>query len=187
MLDVRATGADWYAGNCHKWLCAPKGCAFLWSAPDRQADLHPTIISHGLGRGYLAEFDWTGTRDPSAWLSVPAAIAFHEALGGAALRARNIALAAEAAGLIARRLNTEVGETGALAGAMMLVRLPLAQPATEALSLAVRDRLLDAGTDVPNHVIGDALWLRLSAFAYNEIEDYVRLSDIVAGVLRTVH
>ncbi|HEY8288541.1 MAG TPA: aminotransferase class V-fold PLP-dependent enzyme [Acetobacteraceae bacterium] len=186
-LDVRATGADWYAGNCHKWLCAPKGCAFLWSAPDRQADLHPTIISHGLGKGYLAEFDWTGTRDPSAWLSVPAAIAFHEALGGAALRARNIALAAEAAGLIARRLNTEVGETGALAGAMMLVRLPLAQPATEALSLAIRDRLLDAGTDVPTHVIGDALWLRLSAFAYNEIEDYVRLSDIVAGVLRTVH
>ncbi|HXT82391.1 MAG TPA: aminotransferase class V-fold PLP-dependent enzyme, partial [Acetobacteraceae bacterium] len=186
-LDIHATGADWYTGNCHKWLCAPKGCAFLWSSPERQADLHPTIISHGLGKGYLTEFDWTGTRDPSACLSVPEAIAFHELLGGATLRARNIALAAEAAGLIAGRLNTETGASGAMAGAMALVRLPLNQPATETLSLAIRDRLLDAGTDAPTHVIGGALWLRLSAFAYNEREDYERLSDIVARVLRTIH
>ena len=95
-LDLRSLGADWYVGNCHKWLCAPKGCGFLWAAPERQAGLHPVTISHGFGGGFLAEFDWTGTRDCSAWLSVDAALDFHARLGGAALRARNMALAAEA-------------------------------------------------------------------------------------------
>jgi isopenicillin-N epimerase len=180
-LDLSAIGADWYAGNCHKWLCAPKGAAFLWAAPGRQADLHPVIISHGLGGGFLAEFDWTGTRDFSPYLAVPAALDFHQRLGGPALRARNTALAAKASTLIARRLNSEAVDTK---GAMGLVRLPLSQPATAAISLDIRERLLAAGTDAPTHVIGGALWLRLSAFAYNEIEDYARLADIVARVLR---
>ena len=85
-------------------------------------------ISHGFGNGFLAEFDWTGTRDCSAWLSVDVAIDFHARLGGAALRARNVALAAEATSLLSRRLNTEPGAIGALAGAMGLVRLPLTGP-----------------------------------------------------------
>ncbi len=108
-LDLPATGVDWYVGNCHKWLMSPKGCAFLWARPDRQEDLHPVTISHGFGEGFLAEFDWTGTRDPSAVLAVDAAIDFHYRLGGAALRARNTALAAEATALIAARLGTEAG------------------------------------------------------------------------------
>src|SRR5262249_6885163 len=57
-LNLRELGADWYAGNCHKWLCAPKGSAFLYAAPERQQDLHPTTISHGFGKGFLEEFDW---------------------------------------------------------------------------------------------------------------------------------
>ena len=81
-LDMRALGADWYTGNCHKWLCAPKGSAFLYAAPNRQQDLHPVTISHGFGNGYLAEFDWTGTRDPSAYLATDVAIDFHARLGG---------------------------------------------------------------------------------------------------------
>jgi isopenicillin-N epimerase len=180
-LDLPTIGADWYTGNCHKWLCAPKGAAFLWATPERQADLHPTIISHGLGGGFLAEFDWTGTRDFSPFLSVPAAIEFHERLGGADLRARNIALAAEASALIARRLNSDAVETG---GAMGLVRLPLTRPATNTVSQDIRDRLLAAGTDAPTHVLDGALWLRLSAFAYNDLADYERLAAIVARALR---
>jgi isopenicillin-N epimerase len=180
-LDLPATGADWYTGNCHKWLCAPKGAAFLWATPERQADLHPTIISHGLGGGFLAEFDWTGTRDFSPFLSVPTAIEFHQRLGDAALRARNSALAAEASALIALRLNSDAVETG---GAMGLVRLPLTRPATNAVSQDIRDRLLAAGTDAPTHVLDGALWLRLSAFAYNDLADYERLADIVAQALR---
>ena len=183
-LDLSSLGADWYVGNCHKWLCAAKGCGFLWAATARQAGRHPGTISHGFGNGFLAEFDWTGTRDCSAWLSVGVAIDFHARLGGAALRARNVALAAEGAALLARRLNTEQGATGALAGAMGLVRLPLAGAVTPARSEAMRARLLAAGTDAPTHIIDDALWLRLSAHAYNEIGDYERLGEIAARAVR---
>jgi isopenicillin-N epimerase len=185
-LDMRTLGADWYAGNCHKWLCAPKGSAFLYAAPDRQRDLHPVTISHGLGKGFLEEFDWTGTRDPSAWLATDVAIDFHNRLGGDAMMARNIALAAEAAALLARRLNTDVGAAGALAGSMGMVRLPLAGDATADRSADIRVRLLAAGTDAPTHVQAGAIWLRISAAAYNDIEDYERLGDIVARVLREV-
>ncbi len=183
-LDMRRIGADWYVGNCHKWLMAPKGCAFLWAAPDRQRDLHPVTISHGYGNGFLAEFDWTGTRDPSAFLAVDAAIDFHERLGGGALRARNAALAAEASSMIARRLNTETAAEGAFLGAMGLVRLPLDGPATTQRALALRSRLLDERTDVPVFAQSDALWLRLSAQAYNEADNYRRLGEIVAQIVR---
>jgi isopenicillin-N epimerase len=68
-------------GNCHTWLCAPKGCGFLHATSAAQAGLHPGTISHGYGQGFLAEFDWTGTTDPSRFLAVTEAIAFHRRRG----------------------------------------------------------------------------------------------------------
>ena len=183
-LDMRDIGADWYVGNCHKWLMAPKGAGFLWAAPERQAGLHPVTISHGYGQGFLAEFDWTGTRDPSAFLAVPDAIAFHHRLGGAALMARNTALAAVGAALVARRLGTETGAGGALAGSMGVVRLPLTGEASAARALALRERLLESRCDAPLHALVGAIWLRLSAQAYNEAADYERLAATVGRVLR---
>jgi isopenicillin-N epimerase len=183
-LNMKAIGADWYAGNCHKWLCAPKGSAFLYAAPERQGDLHPVTISHGLGKGFLEEFDWTGTSDPSAWLATDVAIDFHQRLGGEALMARNRTLAREATALLARRLNTEVGTSDGLAGSMGLVRLPVDGHATTEASMELRARLLAAATDAPTHVVGDGIWLRISAAAYNDIEDYERLGEIAAAVIR---
>jgi isopenicillin-N epimerase len=182
-VDLTAIGADWYVGNCHKWLCAPKGCAFLHAAPAAQGGLHPGTISHGYGQGFVAEFDWTGTTDPARFLAVTEALAFHQRLGGAALRQRNRLLAAEGADLIARRLNTEVGTSGAVAGAMATIRLPV-DDTSAAHALVIRQRLMAAGTDAPVHALDGALWLRLSAFAYNEPDDYVRLGEMVAAVLR---
>jgi isopenicillin-N epimerase len=182
-VDLTAIAADWYAGNCHKWLCAPKGCAFLHVNPTRQADLHPVTISHGYGKGFLAEFDWTGTTDPSRFLAVTEAIAFHRQLGDAALRARNRDLAAAGTACVAQRLNTEAGATGTVACAMGTVRLPVAD-ATPDHALAIRARLLEAGTDAPVHAMDGALWLRLSAFAYNQIDDYERLAGIAAAIVR---
>ncbi len=196
-LDLKSLGADWYVGNCHKFLCAPKGCGFLWAAPDRQAGLHPAVISHGYARGFAAEFDWTGTRDPSAFLAVPAALDFLAGLGGTALLARNTRLAAAAGALLAARLGTETGSTGPLGGptggpiggAMATVRLPSPGLATSGLgtaehAAAVQERLLDARADAPVHAIGGALWLRVSAHAYNEIGDYERLGEVLARILR---
>ncbi|MBI3706610.1 MAG: aminotransferase class V-fold PLP-dependent enzyme [Proteobacteria bacterium] len=183
-LDLPAMGADWYVGNCHKWLMAPKGCGFLWARREQQQDLHPVTISHGYGKGFLAEFDWTGTRDPSNFLAIDAAIDFHERLGGAALRSRNAALAQDAANLLAGRLGTECGAPAALCAAMALVRLPLAGPATAERALALRGRLLDEfNADAPLHALSGAIWLRISAQAYNEIGDYERLAAMVGKLV----
>jgi len=182
-LDLRALDADWYVGNCHKWLMAPKGCAFLWTRPEHQAAIHPLTISHGFGRGYIEEFDWTGTRDPSAFLAVETALAFHEMLGGAALRARNNALAEGGADILATALGTEIGAGSALSAAMRLVRLPVRGPASPDRALAARRQLEIRGCDAPVSAIGDGLWLRLSAQAYNEEADYEQLAAFVQAFL----
>ncbi len=80
-LDVPAIGADFYTANLHKWAHAPRSCGFLWTHPSRQAELHPAVISWGYERGYTAEFDWIGTRDPSPWLAAPDGLAFLQELG----------------------------------------------------------------------------------------------------------
>ena len=183
-LDLPALGADWYVGTCHKWLCAPKGCGFLYARSDRRAELHPVTISHGYGGGFTTEFDWTGTMDPSAYLSLPSAIGFFERLGGTALMERNRQLAAEAANLIADALRTEVGVLPGMTRNMGLVRLPISLEAKRSEVVKVRHALQAAGTDAPVHPVGGAMWLRLSAYAYNEIGDYRGLADLLPAVLK---
>jgi isopenicillin-N epimerase len=182
-LDLPALGADWYVGNCHKWLSAPKGSGFLYARADRRADLHPVTISHGYRDGFTTEFDYTGTMDPTAYLAVPAALAFFERLGGTALMERNRRLAAEAAKMLAIGLGTEVGAVPEMAGSMGLVRLPLDLPSKRSEALKVRRALQDAGTDAPVHPQAGGLWLRLSAYAYNEMSDYQRLAQMLPGAL----
>ncbi len=79
-LNLNALGASFYTGNCHKWMCAPKGSAFLCVRKDRQALVHPTSISHGAygelrpnATRFSSEFDWTGTSDPTSYLCVKTA------------------------------------------------------------------------------------------------------------------
>jgi isopenicillin-N epimerase len=90
-VDLTSLGVDYYAANLHKWVCAPKGAAFLWVKRELQPQVHPTIISHFLGQGFGAEFGWTGTRDITPWICVNDAIEFLEGLDreiGAATAAR---------------------------------------------------------------------------------------------------
>ena len=77
-LDLDALGADVYAGNCHKWLCAPKGSAFLYVRPELQDQIVPDVVSWDFvdGAAFHERHRWQGTRDPSAYLAVPAAIRF---------------------------------------------------------------------------------------------------------------
>ena len=78
-LDLEALGADVYAGNCHKWLSAPKGAGFLWARPEHQRWIAPLVISWGYGddRTFSDRHGWQGTRDPAAVLAIPAAIEAH--------------------------------------------------------------------------------------------------------------
>jgi isopenicillin-N epimerase len=81
-LHLEELEADFYTGNCHKWLCAPKGAGFLYARPERQALLSPLVVSWGWESEmpgpspFIDYFSWTGTSDPSSYLSVPAAIDF---------------------------------------------------------------------------------------------------------------
>jgi len=77
-LDLDSLGADVYTGNCHKWLCAPKGAAFLYARPEAQELIDPLVVSWDWSDGapFADLHRWQGTRDPSAYLAVPAAIDF---------------------------------------------------------------------------------------------------------------
>jgi isopenicillin-N epimerase len=147
-----------------------------------QAGLHPTVISHGFEQGFANEFDWTGTRDPTAWLSIPAALAFYRSMGDGALRARNHDFAVAAVALLAQRWGTETGAPEDMLGAMAAVRLPGERPATTEAAHALNNALWERHRiEVPVMAIGPHLWLRISAQIYNELTDYERLAAAIAS------
>jgi isopenicillin-N epimerase len=190
-LDLDRLGAAYYSANCHKWLCTPKGSAFLWVRRDRQAGIHPLTISHGAkgeraGRTrFRLEFDWTGTQDPTAWLTVPRALEYLPGLvegGWPALMARNRALALEAR----RRLCAAVGTPPAcpdeMIGSLASVLLPdnARTPTGWRVPEPLQARLFDAhGIEVPV-----MRWpgpprrlVRVSCQLYNRVEQYAALAD----------
>jgi isopenicillin-N epimerase len=176
-FDVPSLGADWVTGNVHKWLFAPKGTAFLWAAPAAQEGLHPTVISHGYGQGFLEEFAWVGTRDPCNWLALPTALAFYRRMGDRTLRERNHALASEAAALLQKELGALPAAPPEMRGAMASLALPIADAAGSRTAEALHDRLLQRHRiEVPIFPFAGRLWLRLSAQIYNELADYERLA-----------
>jgi isopenicillin-N epimerase len=176
-LDVPAIGADWYFGNCHKWLFSPRGCAFFWASAEAQKLIHPLSISHGYGKGFTEEFDWTGTRDPAPFLAVPAGIDFHRSLGEAKVRDHNRALALAAGRRISQRWGEPMNAAPELLGAMVGVRLP---ERWQKYGPPVRDtaRKLTVAIAQEHRInlnimpFGGALWCRVSAQVYNQMADF---------------
>lgn len=125
-LAVDQLGADAYTANLHKWVCAPKGCAFLAVREKLAATTHPLATSHFLGEGFTREFDWQGTRDFSAWLCAPLAIDFFERFGWDRVRAHNHGLATWAQQRLCESWQVEPLSPmdGSMLSSMAAVRLP---------------------------------------------------------------
>jgi isopenicillin-N epimerase len=178
-LEVPALDVDWYVGNLHKWAFAAKGTAVIWCAPERQASLHPTSISPGLGQGFPAEFDYAGTRDNSAWLAAPAALDYLDALDPEAVHAHNRVLAAEAGALLCKAWDSEAAAAPEFRGSMVSVRLPGSAGADREAAHRLGARLNEEhGITAGVMVLDGALWIRVSAQVYNQIGDYERLAAI---------
>ncbi len=193
-LNLRGLGADWYTGNLHKWVCAPKGAAFLHVPRARQDALRPLVISHGANANrtdrsrFRIEFDWTGTTDPSAWLSVPAALGALEKCesgGWPEVMKKNRALALEARALLTGALGVPNPAPDEMIGALVAIPLPgLARgrgalPGSGALD-PLQDRLFkEHQIEVPVFAWPGAgkRVIRVSAQRYNRRADYERLAS----------
>lgn len=184
-LDIPALGADYYVANLHKWMWTPRSSGILWAAPDRQAGLHPTVISWGLDQGFTAEFDLVGTRDPSAHLSAPAAIALFHEWGLDEIRRYNHRLAWDGAQHLAARWGTAFTTPEALIGTMATVELPAAAGKVRDDAVRLRTRLLEEdGIEVQMHAYRDRVRARISAQVYNDMDDIERLADAVLRLVR---
>jgi isopenicillin-N epimerase len=190
-LDVPATGATYYAGNLHKWACAPKGVAFIWVAPHRQKDIHPCVVSHRYGEGLAAEFGWQGTRDASAWLTLPTALKFMNDLGWDNVREHNHSLAVWAHAMLCERFGVAplTPLDGCLLGSTATLRLPVplsemteTQANTLQQSLYTHDRI-----EVPLMPWQDQWYLRVSCQVYNTPEDYHRLAAAIIAAAASAH
>ena len=179
-LDLDSLGADYYTANLHKWACAPRSCGFLWVAPEQQEAVHPPVISWGLDEGFTEEFDWTGTRDTSAWLSAPAGFEFLERLGFEEVRRHNHDLLWAATAMMCERWGTSSAAGRDLCAFMSSVQLPERFSASDAAAQRLRHALLVSHRiEVPAFAWRDRLWLRLSAQVYNEYEEFERLAGVI--------
>lgn len=188
-------GAEFYTGNAHKWLFAPKGTAFLYVRPDLQSQVHPLTISWGWPEGFLREFDWPGTRDWSGVLALNAALDFYHRVPVARRQEWNNGLAAWAAGMLEKSWGVAPGAPSAMRAAMATIRLPQEVQrrcgndvtAKKALAERIHDALAEQHQiEVPVHEFQGNLYLRISAQAYNVPEDYLRLRDALPAVLRSM-
>lgn len=174
-LDLNVIGADFYAGACHKWLCAPKGAGFLFARRSIQSRLAPLVVSWGYesekpGPSQFIDYhEWQGTRDLSAFLSVPAAIEFQALHDWRAVRRRCHALASQTRA----RINTLTDlpaicpDSPEWYGQMFVALLP-AGVATEGLKARLYE---EYRIEVPLHRWNNQPLIRVSFQVYNDTAD----------------
>ena len=203
-LNLGELKPSFYTANCHKWLCTPKGSAFLYIREDRQKDFRPLVLSNNAekpkaGRKHLhTEFDYVGTDDFTAWLAVPAGIRFMGSLlpgGWDALMARNHEVAVSARALICETLGVQPAAPESMLGPMASIFLPPHESERHARLMARPSRYHDALQDalVQKHRIQVPVWavagenrrlVRISAQIYNAPEQYEYLARALAEEIR---
>jgi len=195
-LNLDALGAAYYSGNLHKWVCAPKGAAFLYVRANRRRGIRPVVISHGANATrtdrsrFHLEFDWPGTWDPTACLSVPTALRFINDIvdgGWPEVMRRNHDLALRARDILCACLGIDKPAPDEMLGSMAAVPLPDGKPFVPSLyGEPLQDALFfEHAIEVPIHP-----WphqpkrvLRISAQLYNTIEDYEKLANALTELL----
>jgi isopenicillin-N epimerase len=176
--DLHALGADFWSGNCHKWLMAPKGAAALYVRREVQHLVEPLIVSWGFESDhpgpsrFIDEQEWTGTRDFSPWLAVPAALDFFEEHDWPTVRQSCRALL-----LGARKQLLDLLGLPALCPPdpwlAQMAALPLPESVDpEELGRALRQ---DYAVEIPVTEFAGRFWLRVSIQGYNNREDVTRL------------
>ncbi len=198
-VEVDASGAAYWTGNGHKWLCGPKGTAVLWVREDRRDRVRPLVVSHGAnaplaGRTrFRHEFDWVGTSDPTGYLTLPSAIDWmaDEAFGDGGWEGvmdANHALAIKGRDILAGALGVEIPAPSSMLGSMAALRLPgvADEVAAEALAARLRD---EDRIQVPiggwpvraarQEGVAPTVLVRISAQRYNELADYERLAEVL--------
>jgi isopenicillin-N epimerase len=192
-LALDLLGASWYTGNLHKWVCAPKGAAFLHARSDRLETTVPSVISHGYnaavvspGDRYQALFDWLGTDDFSAWAVTPDVLRLVGALetgGWEAVMKRNHDLVLGGRGVITAAVGTAPPAPEEMVGSMASVLLPDGDGPAPAGELSpLMDQLFDAGFAalVMNWPQWPRQLLRVSAHLYNTPDDYLALAEALS-------
>jgi isopenicillin-N epimerase len=200
-LDIAAINASFYAGNCHKWLCAPKGAGFLVVREDWRQQTRPLVISHGAnakldGRSrFQAEFGWTGTQDPTAFLAVPVAIKLMDQLvegGWRRLRAHNRELVLGGRQILCEALGVPPPCPESMIGSLASVQLPDggSTPSSPPLYIdPLQDELMSAyQIEVPvmPWPAAPKRLLRISAQLYNREEQYRYLAQALCQLVGTV-
>jgi isopenicillin-N epimerase len=186
-IDLERLGATYYTGNLHKWCCAPKGAAFLWVPRERQPAIHPLVISHGWAvprtdrPRFLLEFDWPGTLDPSAILSIPAALSFLSSLfpgGLPALYAHNRALALKGRDALCAALGTAPPAPDSMLGSLAAVLFPEHTPKVPTPE-ALYNALVARGFEVPIVPLPGfpSGFVRIAAQVYNSEAEFVALGE----------
>lgn len=184
-IDLSTLGAAYYTGNTHKWLCAPKGSGFLHVRADRQAVLHPNVISHGYMKGFREEFDWTGTCDPTPWLCIPESLRYIGSLlpgGWPAVMATNRALALRARSLVLDAIGTDAPCPQTMIGSMASIPLPPAPNGSAASRLdcaGLHDWFRKQGVETWLHPYPVPV-LRISAQLYNSLDQFQQLAGLLA-------
>jgi len=160
----------------------------LWAAPDRRGGLVPNVLSWEIKREFPHSFEWTGTRDPSSWLSIPHAFAFMDRFGEEKVRAHYHGLVRQGMALLTNAWKVRVDTPDSMIGSMALVPLPDGMPYTtdEESRIRLQRRLWDRfGVEAnPSFAANGTIWLRFSAQIYNSLADYEKLARAIL-VLRS--
>lgn len=175
---------DYWVGNLHKWSFAPKGCAILWVAEPHRDQVHPTIISHGYRSGFAHEFDWVGTRDPTAWLTAPAGLTFIDRWGREAVWDYQTTLRREASSFLRELWDVPKTAPDDVLCAMESFQVPFECEGTDEAADALNARLRDEyGVEVPVFALEGVAWIRISAQIYVDMRDIERLGHAVRSMI----